>query len=99
MSMPATSISSRLAGIVGSLNAIADPGQLSSYSIGGKTPALVVRPGSTHEVAEVVTFAASARLPTGPSGLRTKLRIGILRPRYYLALDMTRPDREIAYGP
>ena len=97
--MAATSISSRLAGIVGSLNAIADPGQLSSYSIGGKTPALVVRPGSTHEVAEVVTFAASEKLAIVPSGARTKLNMGMLPARYDLALDMTRLDRVIAYDP
>jgi glycolate oxidase FAD binding subunit len=99
MSMTATSVSSRLAGIVGSLNAIVDPGQLSSCSIGGKTPTLVVRPGSADEIAEVVKFAASEKLAIVPSGARTKLNMGMVPARYDLALDMTRLDRVIAYDP
>ena len=99
MSLTATGISSRLAGIVGSPCAIADPTQLDSYQIGGRTPSTVVRPGSREEIAEVVKFAATEKLAIVPTGARTKLDMGMPPARYDLALDLTRLDRIIAYDP
>jgi glycolate oxidase FAD binding subunit len=88
-----------LAQIVGAPYAIDDPAELSSYSIGGRLPAAVVRPGSNVEVAETVKFAASEKLALVPTGARTKLTMGMLPSRYDLALDMTRLDRIVAYDP
>jgi glycolate oxidase FAD binding subunit len=90
---------SRLAQIVGSPHAIADPMELSLYSIGAQLPATVVRPGSSAEVAETVKFAASERLAIVPMAARTKLSMGMPPTRYDLALDLSRLDRVVLYDP
>jgi len=99
MSMTSTDIASRLAEIAGAAGVISDPAQIAAYQIDGKTPAAVVRPGSSEEVAEIVKFAAAERLAIVPVGSRTKLGIGMPPRKYDLALDMTRLDRVVAYDP
>jgi glycolate oxidase FAD binding subunit len=92
-------ISSRLGDISGEPNVASEPAQLALYAIGSMTPAGVVRPGSTAEVAELVKFAAAERLGIVATGARTKLSIGLPPRKYDLALDMTRLNRVLAYDP
>ncbi len=99
MSPAGTSASSRLGDIAGNANVVSDPIQLADYTIDGKMPDALVRPGSAAEVAEIVKFAAAEKLAIVACGARTKLDMGFAPRRYDLALDMTRMDRVIAYDP
>ena len=99
MKASAAGIPSRLAQIVGSSHAIADPTELSPYSIGGQLPGAAARPGSSAEVAETVKFAARENLAIVPMAARTKLSMGMPPTRYDLALDLNRLDRVIVYDP
>ena len=99
MSMAAASISSGLAGIVGSSNVIVDPAQLAAYRISGCVPSAVARPGSNQEVAEIVRLAAAEKLALVLVGACTKLGMEIPLSRYDLAIDMTRLDHVVAYDP
>jgi glycolate oxidase FAD binding subunit len=99
MSMTDASIFARLVQIVGPSYALADPAQLSPYSIAGQLPAAVVWPGSPTEIVEIVKFAVREKLALIPTGARTKLAMGMPPTRYDLALDMTRLDKIIAYDP
>lgn len=89
----------QIAGIVGDVNFVCDPGELSSYAIDGKSPAAVARPGSTKEIAEIVKFARAEKLAMVVTGSRTKLAMGLPARQYDFALDMTRLDRVLAYDP
>jgi glycolate dehydrogenase FAD-binding subunit len=91
--------SSRLSGISGSSSVITDPVELAAYQIGGRIPAVVVRPRASEEVAEIVKFAGAERLAIVPTGARTKFSMGMPPRQYDLALDMTQLDRLIAYDP
>jgi glycolate oxidase FAD binding subunit len=91
--------SSRLSGIAGRSSVITDPEELRAYQIGGRIPAVVVRPRASEEVAEIVKFAGAERLAIVPTGARTKLWMGMPPRQYDLALDMTQLDRVIAYDP
>ncbi len=95
---PAT-IASRIAAVVASPHRIEDPARLAPYAIDGMKPAAAVRPGTSEEVAEIVKFAAAAKLALVVSGARTKLAMGMPPQRYDLALDFSRLDRVIAYDP
>jgi glycolate oxidase FAD binding subunit len=88
-----------LAEIAGEANVTCDPAQLGAYSIDGRAPGAAVRPGSAHEISEIVQFALRDGLAVIPTGARTKLGIGMPPRRYDLALDMTRMDRVVAYDP
>jgi glycolate oxidase FAD binding subunit len=90
---------SRLADLAGAANVASDSAQLALYEIDGKSPAAVVRPGSTEEVVEIVKYAAAEKLAIVPTGARTKLGIGMPPQQYDVALDMTRMNRVVAYDP
>jgi glycolate oxidase FAD binding subunit len=89
----------RLLDVVGAEHVSNDPAELSAYAVDGKLPAVVVRPSSTEEIAEIIKYAAAEKLALIPSGARTKLGIGLPPARYDIALDMTRLDRILAYDP
>lgn len=99
MTLVASSAASRLAEIAGAENVLSDPRQLSAYQIGGKAPAVAVKPGAREEVAEIVKFCAAERLSIVPCGARSKLFMGAAPARYDLALDLARLDRVVAYDP
>jgi glycolate oxidase FAD binding subunit len=99
MSSAGTSVSPRLADIVGAEHVISDPARLASYEVDGKRPAAAIQAGSAAEVAEIVKFASAEKLAIVPCGARTKLGIGLPPLRYDLALDLTRLDRVVAYDP
>jgi glycolate oxidase FAD binding subunit len=86
-------------GIVGASNVVDDPAEVAAYAIDGKTPAAVVRPGSSEEVVAAVKLAASEKLAIIPTGARTKLAMGLPPAQYDLALDMSRLDKVLAYDP
>mgnify|MGYP001344935675 CR=1 FL=1 len=74
---PASAVHDRIAAIVGGEYCTADPGERQFYStdlsfLPGEIAALVVRPGSTDELAAAVTVAAEAGMAVvarGASGL------------------------------
>ncbi len=77
------SLVARIASIVGHRNCVTEPEQLRTYESDGLasfrvTPGLVVLPGSTAEVAEVVRLCAAAGLPIVPRGAGTGLSGGAL---------------------
>src|SRR3954464_13667316 len=71
--MPPTTLERRLASIVGAAHVLGDPDLCASYGrdctgrFGGPA-ALVVRPGSTHEVAEPLAACHGAGIPGVPQG-------------------------------
>jgi glycolate oxidase FAD binding subunit len=99
MSGGSAMVLSRLAELVGPSHVTNDRAEIATYQIDGKSPAAVVRPASSEEVAEIVKFAAAEKLAIVPTGARTKLGIGMPPRRFDLALDMTRMDRIVAYDP
>jgi glycolate oxidase FAD binding subunit len=99
MSVSGASVLSRLGEITGDSNVTTDPARIAAYQIDGRSPAAVVRPGSSEEIVEIVQFAAREKLAIVPTGARTKLGIGMPPRKYDLALDMTRMDRIVSYDP
>ena len=71
----------RMAEVVGAANVVTDPAELLVYEADGLThgrtaPAMVVLPGSTAEVLEVVRIARDAGIPLVPRGAGTGLSGG-----------------------
>jgi len=97
---PATGTAfAQLSSIVGEASYFADPAALTRYSVDGRNPGAVVRPGSAEEVAEVVRFAASEKLALIACGGRSKLGVGMPPVRYDIAVDLSRLNRVVAYDP
>ena len=76
-------VAGRMAAVVGKRHCIADGADLSTYECDGLTgfrvrPGVVVLPGSTEEVAEIVRIARDANLPIVPRGAGTGLSGGAL---------------------
>lgn len=99
MSSPAQASLTRLEEIVGSEHVLIDGGVRAARTVDGVAPAVVVRPGDAAQVAEVVRFAAAAKLAVIPSGSGSKLGIGAPPSRYDLALDLSRMNHILAYDP
>jgi len=94
----------RMAAVVGAKNCISDPADLLVYECDGLThgrtrPGLVVLPGSTEEVVQVVRLARDAGLPIVPRGAGTGLSggarpvpgcivVGLARMKRILAVDL-----------
>jgi FAD/FMN-containing dehydrogenase len=99
--MPPTTLERRLAAIVGPAHVLGDPELCASYGqdctgrFGGPAT-LVVRPGSTSEVAQVLAACEAVRMPVVPQGGNTGL-VGAGVPRGgEVVLSLTRLD---ALGP
>jgi len=94
-----SSIVKRLTEIVGEENAITDPLTLMAYSFdaseNGEAPSIVVRPGSTEEVAKVMQAANASGTPVIPRGGGTSLAGAALPLKGSIVLDMTRMNRVI----
>ncbi len=76
-----TAVADRMAAVVGARNCIREISDLVTYECDGLahgrvTPGLVVLPGSTEEVAEVVKIAGAAGVPIVPRGSGTGLSGG-----------------------
>ncbi|HUA00010.1 MAG TPA: FAD-binding oxidoreductase [Candidatus Aquilonibacter sp.] len=99
MTTASTTISARMADLIGAKNVIADPASLGPYEIGNNVPSVAARPESAEQVAEIVRFAAAEKQAIVPCGARTKLAMGAPPARYDIALDMTGLHRIVAYDP
>jgi alkyldihydroxyacetonephosphate synthase len=99
--------------IVGADNVLADPHDLDRYSTDALTPFrafgaeqafeqladLVVRPGSTQEVSEVVSLANRLGIPVVPYGGGTGVMGGVLPVRGGIIIDLKRLDRALEVNP
>lgn len=99
MTTASKTATSRLPDVIGAEHVSSNATDLSAYAIDQKLPSVIVRPGSTEEVVEIVKYAATEKLALIASGARTKIGIGSPPARYDIALDMTRLNRIIAYDP
>src|SRR5215813_2942120 len=77
------SLVARIAAVVGPRHCISEPEQLSTYESDGltslrATPGLVVLPGSTDEVSQIVRLARAEGPPIVPRGAGTGLSGGAL---------------------
>lgn len=97
--MTAAGISTRLQSAIGPDHVIAEPSSLAPYAVDEIIPAVVAKPDSAAEVAEIVRFAFTENLALIPCGNRTKLAIGMPPSRYDLALDMTGLNQIAHYDP
>lgn len=93
---PTSNLAARLEEAAGVRNTVSAPEELVAYAVDGLSPAIIARPSSTEEVAEVVKFAIAEKLKIVPLGSRSKCDIGMAPTRYDIALDMT-GLREIAH--
>jgi glycolate oxidase FAD binding subunit len=76
-----------------------DPAVCTNYAVDEIQPAVVAKPASTEEVADIVRFAALEKLALIPCGNRTKLAIGTPPERYDIALDLTGLHEIVHYDP
>ena len=84
-----------MAAVVGAAHCVSEPEQLRTYECDGLTsfrerPGLVVLPGSTEEVAEVVKLARAEGLPIVPRGAGTGLSGGALPIAGCVVVSLTR---------
>jgi glycolate oxidase len=91
-------VAARMAEVVGSANVLTDPAELLVYEADGLThgrtrPALVVLPGSTEEVARVVTVAREEGTPIVPRGAGTGLSGGARPVEGSVVISLTRMRR------
>lgn len=73
--------------------------QLSHYSIDDINPQAVVLPRSTHEIQEVLSYAADSALSVIPAGSGTKLGVGNPPDKVDLILSTSRLDQVLEYEP
>ena len=92
-------IASRFENVVGSSYVRTEPGHLAGYEINGVAPAISVQPATAEEAAAIVRIAVEEKCNVVPCGERTALAIGLIPPRYDLALDMTRVEGIVHYDP
>ncbi|MBI2015276.1 MAG: FAD-binding oxidoreductase [Candidatus Rokubacteria bacterium] len=92
-------------GLLDTLRAIVGPANvltgvdLSPYVVEGRTPDAAVFPGSTEEVAAVVTLAAGAETPLVPWGGGTAASVGVPAARAGIVLDLARLNRLLEHEP
>jgi glycolate oxidase len=94
-------LAGRMAAVVGERNCISDPGGLLVYECDGLThgrtrPSLVVLPGSTEEVVEVVKLAGAAGVSVVPRGAGTGLSGGARPTPGCVVVCLSRMDRVLA---
>ena len=92
------STAERIAAVVGAANVVTDPAELLVYEADGLThgrtpPAMVVLPGSTAEVVEVVRIARDAGMPLVPRGAGTGLSGGARPVEGCAVVSLTRMRR------
>ena len=73
--------------------------QLSRYAIDGIGPQVVVLPVSTHEIQEVLSYAADSGLSVIPAGSGTKLGMGNPPEQVDLVLSTSKLDQVLEYEP
>jgi glycolate oxidase FAD binding subunit len=93
------SIASRLESLLDPSQVVSDPAACAEYAVDEIQPAIVVRPASAEEAAEIVRFASLEKIALIPCGNRTKLGIGMPPAHYDVALDMTGLNQIAHYDP
>jgi glycolate dehydrogenase FAD-binding subunit len=88
-----------LEAILDASRVFSDPAACANYAVDEILPAVVAKPASAEEVAEIVRFAALEKLALIPCGNCSKLAIGMPPSRYDIALDMTALDQIPHYDP
>jgi glycolate oxidase FAD binding subunit len=73
--------------------------RLNRYAIDGVDPQAVVLPASTHEIQEVLSYAADGELSVIPAGNGTKLGIGNLPEQVDLVLSTSKLNQVLEYEP
>jgi glycolate oxidase FAD binding subunit len=99
MNATAINVAARLESVVGAAHVSGSSESCAKFGVDGAVPAVVVRPASSAEVVEIVSYAKSEKLAVIPCGRRTKLGIGMPPARYDIALDMTGLDQIAYYDP
>jgi glycolate oxidase FAD binding subunit len=89
-------LSDRLEKLLGRDRVRTSEAALREFAIAERTPMAVLKPRSTEEVGEIVSFAVDEKLAVVACGSRSKLQLGKPPQRYDLALDMT-DLRQIAH--
>ena len=84
--------------IVGETGLLPDD-QLNRYAIDSIGPQAVVLPASTHEIQEILGYAADNELSVIPAGSGTKLGIGVPPEEVDLILSTSRLDQILEYEP
>jgi glycolate oxidase FAD binding subunit len=69
------------------------------YRIGGRLPAIAVRPQTAEEVARILDMARAGGLAVVPVGAHTAMTLGRPLARYDVALDTLGLDRIVEYEP
>lgn len=88
----------RLVRIVGPRNVLSSPEDLHAYSVDASLqyraiPSLVVRPGATEEVQEIIALANREKIPVVPRGAGTNFVGGVVPVRGGIVLDLTRMNK------
>jgi len=98
--MPAaTSLLEQLSGIVGATEVIVAPEELRRFSVDGKVPGAVARPGSADEVVEIVRLARSDRLALMPAGGFSDAQLGNIPRQLDVVVSLARMNQVLAYDP
>ncbi|MCZ6681260.1 MAG: FAD-binding oxidoreductase [Candidatus Poribacteria bacterium] len=84
--------------IVGEAGVLPDD-HLNRYQMDGFVPQAVVAPSSTHEIQDVLYYAAEQELSVIPAGNGTKLGIGNLPKKVDLVLSTSRLNQVLEYEP
>ena len=99
MPLASTNLGERLASVIPADRVQSDPLRLSRYAVDEIIPAVIVKPASAGEAAEIVRFAIKENLALVPCGHRSKVAIGMPPSRYDIALDMTALNQIAHYDP
>ncbi len=94
-----TTLARQLTEIVGAQHVLADPADCAAYAVQGVVPRLVVAPGSSLELAEVLALAFATNAAVIPWGGGTSQSLGQRPVRADLVLRTTRLNRVLAYEP
>jgi len=99
VSLAVESIRNELASVVGESRVVSDVAICAGARVDGVTPASVVYPASSEQVAEVLKRASNCGLSVIPFRNGTKLGVGNLPRRYDLALSLKDLNRVWHYEP
>lgn len=84
--------------IVGSANLFDDSTQLKNYSVEGKEPRIIVYPGTTEEISEIVKLANRGALSVIPWGSGTKIGLGNKPNSVDIVLSTERLNRVVEHN-
>ena len=96
MSSDLAALRERLEALVGAGNLTVDG---AAYAVDGMVPALVVRPGTQHEVAEVVAACSEAGAALVPWGGGTAMAMGNPPRKLDVVVSLERLDRVVEFDP